>query len=210
MIAAPALLFFRVIASITLVFACGLAAAQEAPDQLVRGLTDEVLGLVKRDKEIQSGNTRKLVDLVENRVLPHFDFTRMTRIAMAVNWRRATPEQQKALVEQFRSLLVRTYSNALAAFRDQTVDFKPLRARPEDTEVTVRSEVRKAGQQPVELDYEMEKTPSGWKVYDVKVGGVSLISTYREDFAGQVREAGIDGLIRSLSERNRQLEKGRT
>jgi phospholipid transport system substrate-binding protein len=184
-----------------------LALAQEtAPDHLVKGLTDEVLTLVKTDKEVQSGNTRKLVDLVETRVLPHFNFTRMTQIALAVNWRRADEEQRKQLVEQFRSLLVRTYTNALALYREQTVEFKPLRAKSEDRQVTVRSEIRKLGQPPVALDYEMERTPAGWKVYDVKVEGVSLVSTYRDDFTSQVRQSGIDGLIKSLAARNRQLE----
>jgi phospholipid transport system substrate-binding protein len=190
---------------------CARSLAQEAPDQLVKGLTEEVLATIKRDKEIQSGNMRRLIDIVEMKVIPHFDFTRMTRTAMAVNWRRATPEQQKVLVQEFKILLVRTYSNALASYRDQAVDFKPLRARSDDTEVTVRSEIRQKGQQSVPLDYDMEKTEGGWKVFDVKVGGVSLISTYREDFSGQVRESGIDGLIKALSARNRQLEtKGRT
>ena len=140
----------------------------------------------------------------ESRVLPHFNFTRMTQIAMAVNWRRASPEQQQALVGEFKTLLVRTYSNALSLYRDQVIDFKPLRARADDVEVTVRSEIKQRGQQPLALDYDMEKGPQGWKVFDVKVGGVSLISTYREDFAGQVRESGIDGLIKVLSSKNRQ------
>ncbi len=173
-----------------------------APDTLVKGITDDVIQLIKKDKEIRAGNPRRIAEVVETKILPHFDFARMTQIAMAVNWRRATPEQQKRLVEEFKSLLVRTYSNALTLYRDQTIDFKPLRARPEDTEVTVRSEVRQPGKQSVALDYDMEKTPNGWKVFDVKVGGVSLITTYREDFAGQVRQNGIDGLIKVLAEKN--------
>lgn len=181
-------------------------APQQSPDQLVQGITTEVIGIIKKDKEIQAGNPKKIQELVETRVLPYFSFTRMTQIAMAVNWRRASPEQQQALVAEFKTLLVRTYSNALSLYRDQVIDFKPLRARPEDTEVTVRSEIRQRGQQPLALDYDMEKTAQGWKVFDVKVGGVSLISTYREDFAGQVRDAGIDGLIKVLTSKNRQLE----
>lgn len=189
-------------------FLSGIAAAQtpQSPDQLVQGITTEVIGIIKKDKEIQSGNPKRIQDLVEGRVLPHFSFTRMTQIAMAVNWRRASPEQQQALVAEFKTLLVRTYSNALSLYRDQVIDFKPLRARPEDTEVTIRSEIKQRGQQPLSLDYEMEKTPQGWKVFDVKVGGVSLISTYREDFAGQIRDAGIDGLIKVLVSKNRQLD----
>ena len=189
-------------------FLSGASVAQvpQSPDQLVQGITTEVIGIIKKDKEIQAGNAKRIQDLVENRVLPYFSFTRMTQIAMAVNWRKASPEQQQALVGEFKTLLVRTYSNALSLYRDQAIDFKPLRARPEDTEVTVRSEIRQRGQQPLALDYDMEKTPQGWKVFDVKVGGVSLISTYREDFAGQVRDAGIDGLIKVLTSKNHQLE----
>ena len=186
----------------------GIAIAQASmgPDALVQGITTEVIEIIKKDKEIQAGSPKKVQELVESRVLPHFNFRRMTQIAMAVNWRRANPEQQEALVAEFKTLLVRTYSNALSLYRDQVIDFKPLRARPEDAEVTVRSEIKQRGQQPLALDYEMEKSAQGWKVYDVKVGGVSLISTYREDFAGQVRDAGIDGLIKVLSSKNRAPE----
>ncbi|MBI4291387.1 MAG: ABC transporter substrate-binding protein [Betaproteobacteria bacterium] len=177
-----------------------------APDVLVKGITDDVIQIIRKDKEIRSGNPRRIAELVESKILPHFSFARMTQIAMAVNWRRATPEQRKALTEQFKTLLVRTYSNALTAYRDQVIVFKPLRARPDDVEVTVRSEIKQKGAQSVALDYDMEKTPEGWKVFDVKVGGVSLITTYREDFAGQVRESGIDGLIKVLAEKNRSGE----
>lgn len=183
----------------------GAGAQQQAPDVLVQSITQEVLGFLRQDKDFKAGNTKKVIDLVETKVLPHFNFARMTQIAMAVNWRRASPEQQQQLVEQFRTLLVRTYSNALSLYRDQSVEFKPLRARPEDTEVTVRSEIRQRGQQPVTLDYELERTGGGWKVYDVKVSGVSLISTYRDEFAAQVRDGGVDGLIKSLMSKNQQL-----
>lgn len=179
--------------------------AQEiAPDLLVKTITQDVIAVIKQDKEIQSGNTRKISDLVETRILPHFNFARMTQLAMAINWRKATAEQQKQLVQEFKTLLVRTYSTALSSYRDQVIEFRPLRARPEDTEITVRSEVKQKGAQSVTIDYDMEKTASGWKVFDVKVGGVSLITTYKEDFASQVREAGIDGLIKLLSAKNRQ------
>lgn len=184
--------------------------AAQSPDQLVRAITDEVIGIIKKDKDIQAGNSKRIQEVVEGRVLPHFNFTRMTQIALAVNWRKATPEQQKLLVEEFKTLLVRTYSTALALYRDQTIDFRPLRAKPEDSEVTVRSEIKQSGRQPVSLDYDMEKSAAGWKVYDVKVGGVSLISTYRDDFAGQVRDAGIDGLIKTLTAKNRQTSAAGT
>lgn len=188
-----------------------VALAQEvAPDVLVKSITTEVIGIIKQDKDIQAGNPRKIADLVEKRILPHFSFARMTRIAVAVNWRRATPEQQKALTEEFKTLLVRTYSNALSLYRDQVIEFKPLRMRPDDAEVTVKSDIRQRGAQPVTLDYDMEKTPSGWKVFDVKVGGVSLITNYREDFAAQVRESGIDGLIKVLVSKNRGARPEKT
>lgn len=197
----------RILVLLTMLLTVQLAMAQDAstPDQLVKGITNDVISAIKQDRELQSGNSKRIADLVETKVLPHFNFGRMTQIAMAVNWRRANPDQQKQLVNEFRTLLVRTYSNALSLYRDQSIDFKPLRARAEDTEVTVRSEIKQRSQQAVTLDYDLEKTPAGWKVYDVKVGGVSLISTYRDEFATQVRNDGIDGLIKSLSTKNQQL-----
>jgi phospholipid transport system substrate-binding protein len=171
---------------------------------LVKGITTEVVAIIKADKDIQAGDTRKIVALVETKILPHFNFTRMTQSAVGAAWRRATPDQQKQLTQEFRTLLVRTYSNALALYREQVIDFKPLRARAEDTEVTVRSEIKQRGAQALTLDYDMEKTPAGWKVFDVKVGGVSLIAAYQGDFANQVRDAGIDGLLKVLANKNRQ------
>jgi phospholipid transport system substrate-binding protein len=197
--------------SLLLVAFSSVALAQDvAPDVQVKNITMEVIGIIKQDKDIQAGNSRKITDLVETRILPHFGFARMTQIAVAVNWRRATPEQQKALTEEFKTLLVRTYSNALSLYRDQAIDFKPLRMRPDDVEVTVKSDIRQKGAQPVTLDYDMEKTPSGWKVFDVKVSGVSLITNYREDFAAQVRESGIDGLIKVLVSKNRGARSEKT
>ena len=197
--------------SLLLVAYSSLALAQDvAPDVLVKSITMEVIGIIKQDKEIQAGNPKKIADVVEARILPHFSFTRMTQIAVAVNWRRATPEQQKALTDEFKTLLVRTYSNALSLYRDQVIEFKPLRMRPDDTEVAVKSEIRQRGAQPVTLDYDMERTPAGWKVFDVKVSGVSLITNYREEFAAQVRESGIDGLIKTLVSKNRGARSPKT
>jgi phospholipid transport system substrate-binding protein len=184
----------------------GAATAQDAPDTLVKSVTQEVLAVVKQDKDIQSGSTKKTIAVVEEKVLPHFNFQRMTALAMGQNWRRATPEQQKQLVDQFRLLLVRTYSSALTQYRNQTIEFRPLRMQPADTEVTVRSEVRQSGTEPISIDYAMEKGPTGWKVYDVSVAGVSLVTTYRDSFASEIRNAGVDGLIKTLSDKNRQLE----
>jgi len=188
-----------------------VAQAQEpAPDVLVKSITEEVVAVLKQDKDIQAGNPKKIEELIEAKVLPHFNFTRMTRIAMARNWGLATPEQQKELTGEFKTLLVRTYSTALSNYRDQVIDYKPLRAKPEDVEVTVRSEVKQSGSsQPVAIDYEMEKTPNGWKVYDVKVGGVSLVTTYRDTFTSEVKEHGVDGLIKSLAAKNQQSERER-
>jgi phospholipid transport system substrate-binding protein len=189
-----------------MVLLASIAQAQTpAPDVLVKTITDEVAAAIKKDKDIQAGDTAKAAELIEAKIVPHFDFTRMARIAMARNWRTATPEQQKQIAAEFKTLLVRTYSTALVNYKEEKIDYKPLRAKPEDDEVTVKSEVRPSGgTQPVSIDYEMEKTPSGWKVYDVKVGGVSLVTTYRDTFASEIRERGIDGLIKSLAAKNRE------
>jgi phospholipid transport system substrate-binding protein len=187
----------------------GASAQDLTPDALVKTVTQDVIAVIKQDKEIQAGNQKKTIALVEEKVLPHFNFTRMTALAMGVNWRKATPEQQQALVNEFRTLLVRTYSTALSAYRNQVIEVKPLRAKPDDADVMVRSEVKQSGTEPVTLDYSMEKTPNGWKVYDVTVGGVSLVTTYRDTFANEVRNTGVDGLIKALADKNRQLETKR-
>ncbi len=178
------------------------AWAQTAPDAQVKSITEDVLGVVKQDKDIQAGNRKKIYDLVDAKVLPFFDFTRMTRLALGRNWNTASPEQQKSLVAEFRTLLVRTYSTALTNYRDQTIDFKPLRAQPADTEVTVRTVVNQKRGDPVTIDYSMEKVADGWKVFDVAVAGVSLVTNYREDFANQVKAGGVDGLIKTLHTKN--------
>ena len=187
----------------------GLACAQAqelAPDVLVKNVTTEVVELITKDKEIRSGNRTKLIQVIEGKVLPHFNFSSMTALAMGQNWNKATPEQKKRLVEEFKTLLVRTYASALAAYSEQRFDFRPLRARPTDTDVTVNVRVIQPGTQPVPIDYSMEKTAAGWKVYDVMVGGASLVANYRTEFNATVREVGIDGLIRNLQVKNRSLE----
>jgi phospholipid transport system substrate-binding protein len=185
--------------------AAPLSPAQDvAPDVMLKAVTSEVIAIIRQDKDIQAGDPAKVADLVETRILPLFDFTRMTQIAVARNWRLATPEQQKALTLEFKALLVRTYSTALSSYRDQVIEYKPLRLTPDATEVTVRSDVRQSGKERITIDYEMEKTSAGWKVYDVKIAGVSLVTTYRDTFAGKVRDSGIEGLIKSLSDKNRQ------
>jgi phospholipid transport system substrate-binding protein len=184
------------------------AAAQDvAPDALVKNVTLEVVDLISKDKELKAGGRAKLIAVVEAKVLPHFNFTAMTALAMGQNWAKASPEQKKQLTEEFRTLLVRTYASALAAYSEQKFDFRPLRAKPTDTDVTVNVRVLQPGAQPVTLDYSMEKTASGWKVYDVMVGGVSLVANYRTEFANTVRASGVDGLIRDLHTKNKSLEK---
>ena len=182
------------------------AQAQElAPDVLVKNVTTEVLELITKDKEIRSGSRTKLIQVIEAKVLPHFNFSSMTALAMGQNWSKATPEQKKRLVEEFKTLLVRTYASALAAYSEQRFDFRPLRARPTDTDVMVNVRVIQPGAQPVPIDYSMEKTAAGWKVYDVMVGGVSLVANYRTEFNSTVRDVGIEGLIRNLQAKNHSL-----
>jgi phospholipid transport system substrate-binding protein len=183
----------------------GPAGAQEAPDILVKNVTLEVVELIAKDKEIQAGDRAKLIQVIDAKVLPHFNFTAMTALAMGQSWNKANPEQKKRLAEEFRTLLVRTYASALAAYSEQKFDFRPLRAKPTDTDVTVQVRVLQTGAQPVPIDYAMEKTASGWKVYDVMVGGVSLVANYRTEFSNVVRESGIDGLIKNLTAKNRSL-----
>jgi len=183
-----------------------VAAEDLAPDALVRSVATEVLEIVKRDQDIQSGDSKKVIALVEEKILPHFDFTRMTALAMGLNWRKASVEQKARLTDQFRMLLVRTYSTALTKYRDQTIEYKPVRSQPGDTDVTVRSMIMQPGAEAITIDYSMEKTPASWKVYDVTVAGISLVTTYRDAFSQEVRKAGVDGLIERLAEKNRQLE----
>jgi len=187
-------------------FAASAAAQEVAPDELVKNVTTEVLDLITKDKEIRSGSRTKLVQVIEAKVLPHFNFNSMTALAVGQSWSKATPDQKKRLVEEFKTLLVRTYASALSAYSEQRFDFRPLRARPTDTDVTVNVRVIQSGTQPVPIDYSMEKTAAGWKVYDVMVGGVSLVANYRTEFNATVREAGVEGLIRNLQVKNRTLD----
>lgn len=187
------------------VLVAATAIAQETPpDALLKGVTEDVIQLIRADNEIQAGNPAKVANLVESKILPLFDFTRMTQLAVARNWTLASAEQQTSLTLEFKTLLVRTYSLALSSYRDQEIRIKPRRASPGESEVTVRTMIMKPGTAPLALDYDMERVPGGWKVYDVKIEGVSLVTTYRETFAASVRESGVDGLIKSLSEKNRQ------
>ena len=182
------------------------ALDEEAPDALVKRVSDEVLAIIKSDKEVQSGNTAKVVELAEQKVLPHFDFERMTRLAVGKNWSQASDAQKQALVKEFRTLLVRTYSSSLSQYRNQTIEVKPGKSSPSDTEATVRTAVIQQGGPPIPIDYSMEKADGGWKVFDVVIDGASLVTTYRGTFNDQVQRGGIDGLIKALQERNRAPE----
>lgn len=188
------------------------ARAQEAmaPDALAKSVTDEVLTVLRSDKEIKAGNTGKVVDLVEKKVLPHFDFVRMTRLAVGPNWRQASPDQQKSLVNEFRTLLVHTYAATFVAYRDQSIEYRPLRMQPGDTEVVIKSLINQSGGKAVPVDYKMEKGASGWKVYDVVVADLSLVQNYRGTFETEVRKGGIEGLIKALVDKNKQLTAGHT
>ena len=180
-------------------------AADMPPDVLARTTTQEVLAILKQDKDIQSGNQSRAYQLVEAKILPNFDFNRMTQLAVGKHWPRATAKQKQELVTEFRNLLVRTYSSSLTAFTNQTVEFKPLAMKPDETDVTVRSEIRQPGGQPIPIDYSMYKTAFGWKVYDVAIDGVSLVTNYRASFSSTIRQNGIDGLIKTLAA---QSERG--
>lgn len=191
--------------SLVLVIALGAsstALAQQAPDKLVRTVADDVLATLRQDQELRAGSQTKFAELLEQKVAPHFDFERMTRLAVGRGWRQATPEQQKALVEQFHNLLIRSYATAYTAYKDIAIDVKPVRMQTGDSDVQVRTEIKIPDGQPISVDYSMYKSGSDWKIYDVTVEGVSLVTTYRSTFADEIRQSGIDGLIKSLQAKN--------
>lgn len=192
-----------------LAFVAPVFAADEAADVFIQRLSDEVMEAIKADKSIQAGNMTKLTALVDSKVMPQVNFRRMTASAVGPSWHKATPEQQKQLQDEFKTLLVRIYSGALVQINDQTISMRPLRASPEDTEVVVRTEVRGKGE-PIQLDYRLEKTPgqgSGWRIYNLNVMGVWLMETYRSQFAQEINAKGVEGLIETLKTRNQTLAK---
>lgn len=184
--------------------ASGAFADIPEPDVLIKNTVREVLDIVRADKDLRAGNQKKMLELVDAKVLPHFDFERMTKLAVGKSWRAATPEQKQALMSEFRIMLVRTYTKAFTSYRDQTVEIKPFKLDAAASELTIKTAIVKPGssQQPILVDYDMEKTPTGWKVYDLTVEGVSLVTSYRGTFADQVQQTGIDGLIKTLVEKN--------
>ena len=184
-------------------FSTAIQAQGPAPDSQIKQMTTEVLEIIKQEKDAHPDKQKKMNELVEAKVRPHFDFSRMTAIAAGGNWAKASAEQQKALTNEFRTLLVRSYSSAMSAYRNQAFEFKPVRTVTGDTQVTVRTQVKQAGSEPINIDYSMEKTPRGWAVYEIAVGGVSLVTNYRETFNTQIRNGGVDGLIKSLAGKNK-------
>jgi phospholipid transport system substrate-binding protein len=198
----------KLIAVVFAVLLASPALAQEAPDVLVKRVTEEVLEIVRKDRDIQNGSTQKAMELVDQKVLPHFDFRHMTALAVGKDWKKASPGQQQQLTAEFKTLLVRTYSNALTSYKNQKIVYKPFRMNPGDSEVLVRTEVIQPGSKPVQIDYNLEKADAGWKVYDVVVAGISLVTNYRDQFAQEVRSGGIDGLIAAIAAKNKSLLGG--
>ncbi|HJV28606.1 MAG TPA: ABC transporter substrate-binding protein [Aromatoleum sp.] len=179
------------------------SAAQEAPDALVKSVTDDVLSILKQDKELQAGNQRKAMSLIEDKVSPHFDFPRMTSLAVGQGWKQANPGQRESLTREFRTLLVRTYANALTNYRNQTVTVKPSPGAPKEGEASVHTEINQPGTKPITVDYRLAKNGDSWKVYDVAIDSVSLVTNYRGSFATEISKGGTDGLIKSLQDKNR-------
>lgn len=180
-------------------------AAGPSPDELVKDVTNEVLNILREDKDIRSGNRQRAMDLIENKVAPHFDFNRMTSLAVGRAWQKASSEQRQALTREFHTLLVRTYANSLTNYRDQTVRFKPSKPASGD-EVVVHSEIAKPGAQAIPLDYSLSRSGDDWKVFDVAIGNISLVTNYRNNFANEVEKGGIDGLLKALQEKNHRRE----
>lgn len=196
-----------VVAIYTSVIVASAAATDEAPDALVKRLSSDVIESAKADKDIQSGKRDKMLALLNGKILPYVDLQKMTQLAAGRFWRQATPEQQKQLADEFRTLLVYTYSGVLGQVKNETVDVQPLRAGPADTNVEVRSQVNPTRGEPIALNYRLGKTPQGWKVYDINVLGAWLVQTYASTFASEINKGGIDGLMKNLHERNQQLAR---
>jgi phospholipid transport system substrate-binding protein len=205
---------FRTFAIGACLFVAGAAAAQApaataAPDALVRDLSNDVLKTIKADKQLASGDVGRVQALIDEKILPYVDFQKMTRLAVGRGWRQATPEQRTALTREFRTLLVRTYSGALSQVTDHEVKLRPFRAQPADTDVVVGTNIVASRGDPIQLDYRLEKTDAGWKIYDVNILGVWLVENYKTQFASQINAGGVDGLIKTMADRNKQLDQGK-
>ncbi|SFU76913.1 phospholipid transport system substrate-binding protein [Nitrosomonas eutropha] len=201
------LLFNKIIFLVLLVIAFPAATQDVSPDTLIKNTVDEVITILNQDDGIRAGNQDKVLNLIREKILPHFNFIRMTQLAMGKNWSLAGPDQKKSLVKEFRTLLVRTYSISLTSYRDEIIKVSPSNVNPQDTRATVKTQViQGSGKQPVPIDYSMEKSSNGWKVYDVTVAGVSLVTNYRGTFNSQIRNGGVDGLITTLVEKNTSMQ----
>jgi phospholipid transport system substrate-binding protein len=199
------ILFLNIILGIFWFAPATAADSVMAPDALAKSVTEEVLAIIRADKDIQAGNQKKVLDLVETKIVPHFNFAGMTRIALGKNWSQANAEQRKALTNEFRALLIRTYTTAFTQYKNQTVEYRPLRLAPSDNDVVVKSFIKQPSGQPIAVDYNMEKTDGGWKVYNLKIEGISLVENYRNTFNTEIQKSGIDGLIKTLADRNKSL-----
>ncbi|HYN53247.1 MAG TPA: ABC transporter substrate-binding protein [Methylotenera sp.] len=181
----------------------GIANAETTPDALVKQTADEVLTIIKNDKAIQAGNQQQLYSVVEEKILPNFDFDRVCRMVLGKNWKTATPEQQVSFQKEFRSLLLRTYASALGKYKDQVIEYKPLRAEPDAKNVSVKTQILQPGGQPVAVDYSLVKGANGWKVYDIVIENVSLVTNYRSQFSNEIRQNGLDSLNKKLADKNK-------
>lgn len=197
--------FLALIVAVSALSFASVAMADEAPDALIKRLSQEVMDLAKSDKDIQGGNQKRVLELVETKIIPYVDFQRMTSLAAGRYWREATPEQQQKLTAEFRNLLVYTYSGAISQVKDQKIDFKPMRADPADTEVEVRTLVIQPRNEPIQLYYRLEKLQAGWRIYDVNILGAWLVEAYKGNFATEISKGGIDGLIKTLADKNKRL-----
>lgn len=193
---------------VAMVCAAPVNAAEEAPDALVKRVATDVLNVIRHDKDIQAGNTDKIVELVDAKILPYFNFDRMTSLAVGRDWRKASPEQKARLMKEFKLLLVRTYANAILSYQDQTMDFLPFRLDAGASEATVKTQIKQSGRTPIQIHYDLEKSAQGWRVFDVLVAGVSLVTNYRESFSREIRDRGIDGLINTLAAKNKSVREG--
>jgi phospholipid transport system substrate-binding protein len=189
--------------SACLVAGSGAAVAEVSADELVKQTAEDVLSTIKNDKDIQSGNQQKIFALAEEKILPNFDFERVCRMVLGKNWKSASPEQQAAFQKEFRSLLLRTYATALGKYKNQVIEYKPLRAEPGAKNVSVKTQILQPGGQPIAVDYSLVKGDSGWKVYDIVIESVSLVTNYRSQFSNEIRTNGLDSLNKKLAEKNK-------
>ncbi|MBC7787054.1 MAG: ABC transporter substrate-binding protein [Methylophilaceae bacterium] len=200
--------FVQLVATLTFGLVLNIAQATEAPDVLVKRTSDDVLAIIKQDKDIQAGNTQKIFSLAEEKILPNFNFDTVSRLVLGKNWLRATPPQKAAFQAEFKSLLLRTYATALSKYKNQTIDYKPLKLLPADTVAAVKSQIVQSGAQPIELDYSLEKQADGsWKVFDIVVENVSLVTNYRSQFSNEIRQNGLDSLTKKLADKNKADKK---